>query len=612
MSDLLLGSHGAPRAPVVGKLHFTAGTHTHLLHWGVFAGALARVDAEDLWAPAHDPQTGLGVALVGRVAFDANVWRQADDLPYQGGKACRLLLREWLGNPGAFAANLNGAFAIIIHDPARQSLHLITDRLGAYPVYRVESCPALRLSSHPDILADWLADEGITSELDIDTLAESLAMGCGVHPHTFHRNIKQLDPASQYTFKLDGDGVHTERTVYWRPTAPDRESRIDSETWVDAIATALRDSTRRRTLSVFGNAGLLLSGGLDSRAILFGAENPGRIRCVTFCDRENAEASTAIQLAEAAGARHHLILRDPEHYAKGAKESVRVSGGMWSIKDAHYQNLLADLQAMGFGVLLTGCFADYLLKGLAFNKEPVTLLGKPTPIQRLGPFSPEYYQPHFSLAPEWRRRIDARYSERVPPSLRIGYGQNPSAVEDLRVRPLSREADAMGRLFMWRTLPWDPVMADREIVDLYAAMPPEMKLDFRVYSRAVARVVGPAGRHVVNNNYGTPLESGVARVVTTHFLMRLEGKLRRFGERLAGRDADMVTRGSWPEFSVYVARSPMIAELWRSPSPFVRDLFFGVLGRDAWATPLTSWGHGDNDLFLRLLTLKLWLEQRGY
>lgn len=610
MSDLLVGNATPPGPQISDRLRFADDTRLTPLKWGAFSGVLARVGRPALWEPASDPATGISLGLAGRVAFDEAMWREADTLPYQGGKACKLLLRAWLRGKPEFLNILNGVCAVLVFDPGENVLHLITDRLGAFPVYRAEAGTNLRLCSHPDVLADWLAAEGRTPELDLDTLAECLATGSSVHPHSYHRNVKQLDPATHYTFTLREERVRTQQEVYWDPRQLTRDETLSVREWTERIADALRLAARRRTAEILGKPGLLLSGGLDSRAILFGARDPSLVECATFCDRENAEARTAMQLAAAAGAPFHLMRRDLEHYAKGAMANVRLSGGMWSIQDAHYHGLIGQLKGLGVGVLLTGCYADYLLKGLAFNKAPVSLFGKPLPFNTLGGFDPCFYQPHFSLSADWNARVAARLAERFPATLRNDYTRDQSVVEDLRIRPLSREADAMSRHYLMRSLPWDPVMADNGIIDLYARMPPALKLDFRVYSRAVAQVVGKPGWHILNNNYGTPLDAGLARVTAAHVLRRLRRKWSMFGDRQIGRHAHTTNSGSWPTFSYYVGTSPLIAELWSSPSPFIRELFTAMLGKDPWGRSLQCWGEEADDLFLRLLTVKLWLEQR--
>lgn len=634
MSDLLIGNAAPPPAQISDRLRFTDDTRLTPLEWGGFTGVLARVEnpglwepspywdkprrasvltrveSPELWEPASDPVTGITLGLTGRAAFDDKMWREADALPYQGGKACKLLLRAWLRGKPEFLNILNGVCAVLVFDPGENVLHLITDRLGIFPVYRAESDANLRLCSHPDVLADWLAAEGQAPELDLDTIAECLATGSSVHPHTYHRNVKQLDPATHYTFTLREGRVHTRQEVYWDPRQLGHEEKLPVPEWIELIADALRLAARRRTAEILGKPGLLLSGGLDARAILFGASDPSQIVCATFCDRENAEARTAMQLAAAAGAPFHLMRRDPEHYAKGARANIRLSGGMWSIQNAHYHGLMGELRALGVGVMLTGDYADYLLKGLAFNKAPVTLFGKPLPFYTLGSFDPCFYQPHFPLSADWNARVAARLAERFPAALRSDYTRDQSLVGDLRTRPLSRNPDALGDHYLMRTLPWDPVMADNGIIDLYTRMPPALKLDFRVYSRAVARVVGKPGRHILNNNYGAPLEAGMVRVTAANVLRRLSRKWKIFGDPRIGRHSHTANPGSWPTFSYYVGKSPFIAELWSSPSPFIRELFTAMLGKDPWGISLQHWGEKDDDLFLRLLTVKLWLEQR--
>jgi hypothetical protein len=103
------------------------------------------------------------------------------------------------------------------------------------------------------------------------------------------------------------------------------------------------------------------------------------------------------------------------------------------------------------------------------------------------------------------------------------------------------------------------------------------------------------------------------REIAVHYLWRRLGmKLQRLANQVTGHSPDMTIQGSWPDFGAYVAGSRAIMELWADPSPLQRELFTEMLGQDPWGRDPAGWGVVDVDLFLRLLTLKLWLEQRGY
>ena len=356
---------------------------------------MVRFDAPALWDLAIDPQSGTTVVLAGRVTFDASEWSRADKLPYRGGAACRLLLDAWNRNGNHFADHINGAAVVIVFAPQTRELHVFTDRMGVFPVYRSMVGP-LSLCSHPDVLADLMTSHGHAPEFDLTTMAECLATGTSVHPATFHSTILQLDAATHYVFSPAGQSEELRKQCYWRPSRA-VVSNVSAADLAAELAAALLTAGARRTASVLGTNGLLLSGGADSRALLFSASHPELVESLTFCDAANAESVVAQRIAAVAGSRHHLLIRSPEHYAEGAIETVRITGGMFSLKDAHFQGFLPAMQGLNLGNLMTGCYTDYLLKGLAYNKTPRRLFGQQLPLDRLTAFSMEYYQPHSTI-----------------------------------------------------------------------------------------------------------------------------------------------------------------------------------------------------------------------
>ena len=72
------------------------------------------------------------------------------------------------------------------------------------------------------------------------------------------------------------------------------------------------------------------------------------------------------------------------------------------------------------------------------------------------------------------------------------------------------------------------------------------------------------------------------------------------------------TEGSWPNWDYYIAQSRKIEALWMRNNEKYRDLFKQILGEDPYEKPINEFNKSESrfSLFLRLLTLKLWFEQR--
>jgi hypothetical protein len=166
-----------------------------------------------------------------------------------------------------------------------------------------------------------------------------------------------------------------------------------------------------------------------------------------------------------------------------------------------------------------------------------------------------------------------------------------------------------GRSILLRTLPWDHLLSDTDILRVYERMSAELKLNGIVFGRAVAELCGPAGRAIPNNNYRTP----VGASETERALWFLAAVLKRKVRRALGTErkrGGAVTTGSWPEWSYYLAHSPAVTQLWSEPKSSERELFTDWLGQDPWSLSQHDWARQDALQFARLLTLRIWLRER--
>ncbi len=566
-----------------------------------------RHDDPARWAPAFDPSNNRHAFLVGRIALEADQWQAARNLSIEGGLACRWILELTRNLPKEeWGPAFNGNFGVIIWEEEQQRLHLITDRCGATPFYM--SAPGLPwcIGSDPDSVASQLSANNIPVSLDKTTLAEVLIQGAANTPFTYYNEVSELEAATHYQFELE-TGDHYQST-YWQPQFTHEDNKEDALLLAEELASALRNAVKRRT---FGKTGLLLSGGADSRAILFAADHPETITTATFFDEPNPELDIARKLAAAANAKHFALQRAFDHYGDAMEQVVHMTGGRWSVKDVHYHGFQETLLAQEWDSLLTGCYADYLLKGLALNTRQKRFMGFQGTVQELDDYGPEFYQPHAPISEYWAEQVNERSS--LTHQLIQSYPQDPSAVEDLRVRPLSREPDAMGRLYLQQCLPWDPIILDNDILAFYQRLAPSQKLNGKVFRMAVHLITKAQAGHIPNNNDGTHLLAKDHWKMLRHFISRLQLRGRRLlGKVIPGfNQPSLTTKGSWPNFSYYVANSDVIANLWANPHTITADLFNDLLGYDPWKVSLAEWGSDDtkNDLFLRLLTLKIWLEK---
>jgi asparagine synthetase B (glutamine-hydrolysing) len=267
----------------------------------------------------------------------------------------------------SFARALDGNFLIVVHSPADKSLHVISDRFGAFAFYwsdrgngRVAgSLSLVELVRHlggvklnENALAQFMHFRRVFGEVTADSRCQFLTSA----------GILSNGPG----------GTHVRK--YWESdyAAPRLRGRQAS----DAIAAALRRTmSAHMEESATRRYALFLSGGLDSRALLAGSAD--RPFCVTTCASFNNEAEVAQDIARTANAGFEFVPRPATPYDGHIADAVYYGGGQHIVSEAHflgYQSQIrhpADCFFLGLGL-------DVFLGGLYLAKKPARWLGRDT------------------------------------------------------------------------------------------------------------------------------------------------------------------------------------------------------------------------------------------
>lgn len=555
--------------------------------------AIQRVDDFRYWAPYHNTQTNTLIAIAGRAGFDQSQWKQIDveaPRPNTLGRIARYLSNRFSGDPASLTELNNGACIILVWELAKRRLTVITDRLGAFPIFSLEKGGALYLSNNADVVAD----AGNINNLDMGTLAEVLAFGGSVHPYSHFEHIEQLDPAAIYTWNLTKSNKPSINT-YW---APEYNPWPKAEDSVEQIEQAFRVAIERRTVPQAGRVGIFLSGGTDSRTILFGANDPTELTAITFHEGDSVELEITRSLAERAGANHLLFERNQNSYFSHAEDAISCVGGMWNIVDAHFAFCLDLLQRENFGTLLSGCYVDYMFKGLLLNRKPVSAFGKDLGLEKRGPFQLWYYLWRKPVANRWDEVTMDRLHSRLdgcvlPPQTDL----DRLNIESRRLIPLAREGDWLFRGLAWRTLPWDLLTSDIDIIKAYLRTPVSGKLNAKVFRRAADRICNNA-RDIPNANSGLPLSAGTLRTAAA----KISG---RFFSSQHNSTAQSSTNANFREL---ILVSEKLRQQWLSSTPIERAVLPELLGFDPWAVSLADWAKPKrSEQFYRIYSTSLWL-----
>ncbi len=170
-----------------------------------------------------------------------------------------LLAEAYLRWGEACPERLRGDFAFALWDPRHRRFFAARDHFGVKPFYYVAEPRRFAFATEPRAL---LGLPGVSQEVDLTTLAVSLANLSDGSDRTFHRAVRSLRHAE--TLVVTPDGLRTHR--YYRPDPERRLVLRSDEEYAEAFREKLFRAVGRRLRSS-GPVGCMLSGGLDSSAV---------------------------------------------------------------------------------------------------------------------------------------------------------------------------------------------------------------------------------------------------------------------------------------------------------------------------------------------------------
>lgn len=333
-----------------------------------------------------------------------------------------------------FAHGLNGSFLILVYDPQTATLCVLNDRFASLALYYRRDGNTLQMSTSFKALLDPLLRNG-KARIDPAVVFEFLHFRRLFGTHTYETGTQYLDSASILTF---APGMTTPRVEkYWMPSfAVSPRSAIES---ASLLADALRDAMAMH-MSDGQRYGLMLSGGLDSRALLAAAPSPPT--CFTTCLSRNNEFDVAGELAAAAGAEHVFVQRPQDMLNDLVEDSVWLAGMQIypEFQFAPYRDAVLPKA----DIIFLGLALDVFFAGLYQPKKPLRLCGRDTLMYQLQPINGD-------LATQFMRGVSYRLKTSDPWSV-IHQKARPyledrlhESVEGVMARARNAGADAYGQ-----------------------------------------------------------------------------------------------------------------------------------------------------------------------
>jgi len=462
--------------------------------------------------------------------------------------------------PGG-AAKIDSTFLAIVYDRVTHHLDLVSDRFASWKIYyRMHEG---RFYSSTSLL-QLSRTCGHRGEPDEEAIFEFLYFRRLFGEKTFDRDARFLAPASYLSLAPRCEQPLPKQ--YWSPNLT--RSHLNPNAFAERLAEALRSSVSLHT-SDGRRYGLMLSGGLDSRAVLAAAQNP--LTCFTSCSEPNNEYEVAADLAQLAGVEHVFIRRTGDLLARELNRFTKASNG---------EHMLMNAQFYGHGpyvtrhadVVFTGLGLDVFFGGLYQPKRRTSFLGKPSLHFRLIPLPNDITDTFLSqvkyrqkasdpmgvVRPDMRARIKERLRAGIADIVRYSrsLSDDPYACwEFMHLQPFSRHysfsmIDSIRSFAECRT----PAL-NNELFALSLAMPARYKVNSEVYKRAITRLA-PNLMEVRNANTNVRARAPQWRQSANLWARAAANRALGSRYRLPPRGRDR----SWAEPAAFVAENTPVRD----------------------------------------------------
>ena len=208
-------------------------------------------------------------------------------------------------------SRLRGMFAFALWDEKQRTLLLARDRIGIKPLYYAETEEALVFGSEIKAL---LADPGVKCQVDLQSVDKFLTHFCLPGRETLWKGVYKLEPG-YYLLARKGK-IKLER--YWDLRFQERNGWRNIDEAAESLYELTRKTVRDHMISDVP-VGFLLSGGVDSTAVLSCAatETSARISTFTvgFDGAGVADERPFARLASCRfGTEHHEITITPQEF----------------------------------------------------------------------------------------------------------------------------------------------------------------------------------------------------------------------------------------------------------------------------------------------------------
>lgn len=477
MSDFLFSSRRRPPGELRRILESWLGPVSaeiaeHAGAWGTLAVARAPHDPEPAWMDARSISILVGEPFA---HTGGSAGRAAE--PERRREVHRLLID---GEADGWEDRLDGQFAAIAVDTERGTGTVLTDLFAWIPLFAAEVRdpePRLVVGTHVDAVAEAA---GARDDLDPVSAVEMMGYFTIAHPRTLYPAVTQLSPGCTRSFSAEG--WTTPERVYWRPEERNPYPSLDDA--ADALRAALVADVER-AVAGHPRAGMLLSGGEDSRAVLGAVPRGVQVDGFIYTEAENREVRSARRVARAYGASLRWDRRPPMHDLAHFETVASMIGTQNEFIDVHNFDLHRSMGIDRLPVVLGGFSSDALLKAdnVTGASRRRVLRGESPGIRPAEPPALPGIRADLLRAAADRRDAFRRKLAEIRPE---------SAEEWSFIYPFTMRKYAAGFHGNRRLFRSHEPFQSNPVVRIAAAAPQAWKIERRLFGRAVRPLLAPS------------------------------------------------------------------------------------------------------------------------
>ena len=275
-----------------------------------------------------------------------------------------VILQLYIAQGISAISSLNGMFSIVIWDKRKSQIHLVRDRLGVKPLYYARFGKGIIFASEVKAI---LGSDLIPKSINPQSIWDYLTYRYVPSPNTMWEKIYKLPPA--HRIEISVDGPRNPPIRWWdmhmqSPSLEQGDSLYETE-----FEKLFEDSVQLR-LQADVPVGVMLSGGLDSSAIVAAAKNTNlKTFSVAFEDSlDSNELDYAKLVSNKFSTNHYEVLISEREFIDFLPQFVWHSDEPLADLASVPLYYLSNFAAKEVKVVLSGEGADELFGGYDFDR----------------------------------------------------------------------------------------------------------------------------------------------------------------------------------------------------------------------------------------------------